>query len=266
MILIYLFIYLFACLLGFATACAGKPPPAELLCPITLQLFEDPVRSPQGFVFERQAIVCWLNTTAPSSTCPLTRLPLAKKDLKAARDIRYKVHQWAGIEHTASAKRMETKRKPDSKSANCKTTTTTTPAAVNNDYNRKRAQANATVASWSTGQIAFTRADAEAAVTTTTTRDYEVVTTPPRAQAQQPDAPKAKYIKTHSLSDVVEEKQKQQTRSWWRCCCSNAKVNAKVKGRTDSRASDERARKRLQLIEAIKTGRDLSAILSAIDL
>jgi len=32
----------------------------DLICPITLQVFRDPVRAKDGHVYERQAIVTWI--------------------------------------------------------------------------------------------------------------------------------------------------------------------------------------------------------------
>jgi hypothetical protein len=42
-------------------------------CPITTEVFADPVRTPAGHVFERSAIEAWVDS---NSTCPITRQPL----------------------------------------------------------------------------------------------------------------------------------------------------------------------------------------------
>jgi hypothetical protein len=47
----------------------------ELLCPITLCLFEDPVIATDGHTYEKKAIENWLQTQQPP-TSPLTNLPL----------------------------------------------------------------------------------------------------------------------------------------------------------------------------------------------
>lgn len=50
-----------------------KPPPDELCCPITLELFRDPVSTIRGQIYERDAIVEWLHKSAtdPISGCEL---------------------------------------------------------------------------------------------------------------------------------------------------------------------------------------------------
>jgi hypothetical protein len=50
-----------------------------MTCPITLAIFEDPVRSPYGHYFERSAIIEWIQTRGPH--CPFTRNPLNEIDL-----------------------------------------------------------------------------------------------------------------------------------------------------------------------------------------
>ena len=52
----------------------------ELVCPITLELFRDPVRAKDGHVYERQAITRWI---LQHGTSPMTRQPLHINDLEA---------------------------------------------------------------------------------------------------------------------------------------------------------------------------------------
>ena len=47
--------------------------PDDLRCPLTLELFEDPVTAQDGHTYERRAIVEWLNK---KKTSPLTHEPL----------------------------------------------------------------------------------------------------------------------------------------------------------------------------------------------
>ena len=49
------------------------PPPLELCCPITLELFTDPVQTIHGMTYERSAIVEWLKK---HDTDPLSNEPL----------------------------------------------------------------------------------------------------------------------------------------------------------------------------------------------
>ncbi|UJR31770.1 hypothetical protein I4U23_019248 [Adineta vaga] len=54
------------------------PPPENLICPITRELFRDPVLATDSYTYERSAIENWLRTTA---TSPTTRAPLSKDRL-----------------------------------------------------------------------------------------------------------------------------------------------------------------------------------------
>ena len=58
----------------------------ELLsCPLTLDMFVDPVTTPYGHTFERKAIVEWVQET---NQCPLTRQPLSVDALTPARTMK----------------------------------------------------------------------------------------------------------------------------------------------------------------------------------
>ncbi len=52
----------------------------DLICPITLQIFHDPVIAGDGHTYERAAIVRWI---LEHGTSPLTRQPLNINELKA---------------------------------------------------------------------------------------------------------------------------------------------------------------------------------------
>ncbi len=52
--------------------------PKELICPITSQLFYEPVMTNDGLTYEGKAIHCWL---AEHDTSPLTGQKLTSKDL-----------------------------------------------------------------------------------------------------------------------------------------------------------------------------------------
>lgn len=52
----------------------------HLICPITLELFRDPVKAKDGHVYERRAITRWI---LQHGTSPLTRQPLEINDLVA---------------------------------------------------------------------------------------------------------------------------------------------------------------------------------------
>jgi hypothetical protein len=50
----------------------------SFICPITNEIMVDPVITPKGISFERQAIVDWLQK---KKVCPITKAPLQEKDL-----------------------------------------------------------------------------------------------------------------------------------------------------------------------------------------
>ena len=62
-----------------------RPPPSHLVCPLTKQLFVDPVQTPRGYVYERHAIEAALNTLPKD---PLDGEPLRKADLNPATSVR----------------------------------------------------------------------------------------------------------------------------------------------------------------------------------
>lgn len=47
-------------------------------CPITLEPIKEPVITPQGIVFEKEALLQWIRQTG---TCPLTRAPLDEEEV-----------------------------------------------------------------------------------------------------------------------------------------------------------------------------------------
>ncbi|CAF1466722.1 unnamed protein product [Adineta ricciae] len=69
---------------------AHVDPPEELLCPITLSLFQDPVVCEDGFTYERQAIEQWLRDGGKS---PMTNLPLGQRFLPN-QNMKSRVLEW----------------------------------------------------------------------------------------------------------------------------------------------------------------------------
>ena len=59
--------------------------PSHLVCPLTKQLFVDPVQTPYGHVYERHAIETALNTLPAD---PQEEKPLIKADLCPAMTVR----------------------------------------------------------------------------------------------------------------------------------------------------------------------------------
>eukprot|EP00934_Nitzschia_sp_Nitz4_P003857 Nitzschia sp. Nitz4//scaffold108_size72880//63859//64533//NITZ4_005829-RA/size72880-processed-gene-0.86-mRNA-1//1//CDS//3329532711//3847//frame0 len=66
--------------------------PSEFLCPLTLEVMEDPVMDRQGINFERSAIVQWLGSGR--TTHPLTREPLSFGKLVPNVQLRLKIDHW----------------------------------------------------------------------------------------------------------------------------------------------------------------------------
>jgi len=80
--------------------------PEAFLCPLTLELMEDPVMTREGKNFEREAIVEWLNRG--NVTCPLTRQPLTFSKLIPNASLRLQIEIWkkeSGIEVTVYEKK-----------------------------------------------------------------------------------------------------------------------------------------------------------------
>ena len=57
----------------------------DLMCPITLDVYRDPVLAGDGHVYERTAIVQWIKK---EGTSPLTREPLNVNDLRSEENIK----------------------------------------------------------------------------------------------------------------------------------------------------------------------------------
>ena len=80
-------------------ALAGLQVPAELQCPISLDLMLDPVVASDGHTYDRSNIEQWLED---ESSSPITREPLDSKHIFANRVVRTLVMQF--IETTAAVK------------------------------------------------------------------------------------------------------------------------------------------------------------------
>mmetsp|Transcript_9157 Transcript_9157/g.16393 ORF Transcript_9157/g.16393 Transcript_9157/m.16393 type:complete len:159 (+) Transcript_9157:47-523(+) len=66
--------------------------PSEYVCPLTLEVFRDPLMSKYGHNFERKAILEWLGEG--NQECPLTRNPLSPSMLIPNAALRLKVRSW----------------------------------------------------------------------------------------------------------------------------------------------------------------------------
>jgi len=75
-----------------ALQAAVRDAPAEFCCALDGQLMMDPVRSPQGLVFERAELVHALSTSG--GRCPVTGEPLSIEDCLRAADLRRRIARW----------------------------------------------------------------------------------------------------------------------------------------------------------------------------
>jgi hypothetical protein len=66
-------------------------PPYRFLCPLTLQIFYDPVLSKYGHVYERSAILEWLEN---HEHCPMTRQTLSPRYLISHTPLRREIQHW----------------------------------------------------------------------------------------------------------------------------------------------------------------------------
>lgn len=68
--------------------------PSEYICPITQEVFEDPVLAADGYTYEREPILKWLQTGHTAS--PMTGDQLAHPGLTPNHALRSAVRQWQG--------------------------------------------------------------------------------------------------------------------------------------------------------------------------
>jgi len=71
--------------------------PANYLCPITLEVMKDPVTTPLGLTYDRQAILHWLDTCTKNDTektCPLSRVAMEEWELVDNQDLKREIMQW----------------------------------------------------------------------------------------------------------------------------------------------------------------------------
>ena len=71
-----------------------KSPPKYLLCPISQEVFEDPVSTADGHTYEKKAIENWLFNHC---TSPITGLPLSDKCLRPNFAIKMAVQSYRDV-------------------------------------------------------------------------------------------------------------------------------------------------------------------------
>jgi hypothetical protein len=93
------------------------------ICPITLQVMEDPVITPQGITFERKAIMDWIEK---KHTCPLTNKPLTADMLITCYTLRNAIAEYNKLKDAQHCKRGNSTKRHSSATSIATTTTTTT--------------------------------------------------------------------------------------------------------------------------------------------
>jgi hypothetical protein len=73
-------------------------PPSQYICPLTLQVMQDPVNDGCGHCFERDAIANWLDY---HEMCPISRKPLRLADLRQAPGLQRNIEAWCQKHHNA---------------------------------------------------------------------------------------------------------------------------------------------------------------------
>lgn len=89
---------------GWAAGASSLPPcgtlggpPGVFTCPITREIFEDPVVAADGFTYERSAIIQWIrgSTNSPMTNMPLDHLSLTPSHALRSAIVEWK--QWQGL-------------------------------------------------------------------------------------------------------------------------------------------------------------------------
>ncbi|KAK6502352.1 hypothetical protein TWF506_002933 [Arthrobotrys conoides] len=85
--------------LGFASRVhkvktAVPPTPDKFICPITKELFRDPIVAADGFTYERRAIERWFATTSNKTYSPSTGGELTNTQLRANVSTSKEIEQW----------------------------------------------------------------------------------------------------------------------------------------------------------------------------
>ena len=70
---------------------SNQQAPPEFICPITCDIFNDPVIASDGHTYERTAILEWIRQ---AGTSPLTRAPLQLSKLKPNSSLRITILSW----------------------------------------------------------------------------------------------------------------------------------------------------------------------------
>ncbi|KAK1276192.1 E3 ubiquitin-protein ligase PUB23 [Acorus gramineus] len=84
----------------------GTEVPHYFLCPISLQLMEDPVTAPTGITYDRRSIERWLSSNR-TTTCPVTNGPIkSPSDLTPNHTLRRLIESWCATQAPKPASKI----------------------------------------------------------------------------------------------------------------------------------------------------------------
>jgi hypothetical protein len=66
-------------------------PPSNYICPLTLEVMNEPVNDGCGHCFDRDAIVAWLEY---HEMCPISRKPITRRELHPSPALRRRIRDW----------------------------------------------------------------------------------------------------------------------------------------------------------------------------
>ena len=69
--------------------------PDEFICPLTLDIFQQPLLTRHGHTFEGEVLLKWMDQNG--GICPLTRRTLSLSDLILNRNLLARIRQWKRI-------------------------------------------------------------------------------------------------------------------------------------------------------------------------
>ncbi|KAJ4826812.1 hypothetical protein Tsubulata_016032 [Turnera subulata] len=83
--------------------------PQYFLCPISLQIIQDPVTTITGITYDRESIEKWLNSAKGTPTCPVTKQPLPREsELTPNHTLRRLIQSWCSANSMTGMDRLFT--------------------------------------------------------------------------------------------------------------------------------------------------------------
>ncbi|PAN08081.1 hypothetical protein PAHAL_1G385900 [Panicum hallii] len=93
-----------------APAAAEAAVPGHFLCPISLEMMQDPVAAPTGITYDRDSVEGWLERG--HATCPVTGRSLRAEDLIPNHATRRMIQEWCVANRALGVERVPTPRVP----------------------------------------------------------------------------------------------------------------------------------------------------------